>query len=109
MQHFDHDISAYELTKMHTLGDVVTYFQKEVRVTSPIEDMSQLRLPPNLNIQLEPVRYDQKRDTLFGGINAFPGMDGHVTSIKYRRKYKTILNSDPKPGYASYYFEDWRP
>ena len=47
--------------------------------------------------------------TLFGGINAFPGMDGHVTSIKYRRKYKTILNSDPKPGYASYYFEDWRP
>ena len=103
-----HDIPCATLTDMKTVADAYNYFQKEVKVTTCIDEMAKIRLPPNLNIQLEPIRFDANRDTFFGGISALPGQDGIVTSIKYSRKFKSIINSKPKPGYANYYYDDYR-
>ena len=109
IKHFEHDVSAFELTDMRTLHDVVTYFETPVRVTSPLEEMSKVKLPPNLNIQMEPIRYDKDRDNLFGGVSALTGMDSHVMSIKYGRKFKSIINNKPRAGYANFYWENWKP
>lgn len=106
IREFDHDVPGVLLTEMMCLGDAVQYFQTEVRATSAYEDLANRRdLPPNLSIQLEPVRFDPETDTMFGGRTAFPGRDTIVPSIKCRRKYGEIKNTKEKPGYINYYYE----
>ena len=89
---------------MKTVRDAVQYFSTDVRQTHALEDLSKLNLPPNLHIQMEPIRFDPETDTLFGGRTAFPGRDTYVTSIKYRRKYKQFIkNTTEKPGFVDHY------
>jgi len=94
------------MTDMMSVGDAVQYFETEVRATSAYEDLASRKdLPPNLSIQLEPIRFDPETDTMFGGRTAFPGRDTIVSSIKYRRKYSDIKNRKEKPGYVNHYYE----
>jgi len=103
---FDHDVPGVLMTEMMSVGDAVWYFETEVRGTSAYEDLANRRdLPPNLSIQLEPIRFNPETDTMFGGRTAFPGRDTIVTSIKYRRKYSDIKTTKEKPGYVNYYYD----
>lgn len=88
MEDLDHPIPNTELSTMHTVGDVVTFFSTPVTDRSAFEDLSKLNLPRNLHIQMEPIRFDPETDTFFDGQSAFPGRPTVVTSLKYRRKYK---------------------
>ena len=108
IKEFQHDIPCATLTDIKTVGDAYSYFQQEVKVTTTIDEMAKKRLPPNLNIQLEPIRYDVNRDTFFGGVQALPGRDYIVTDVKYRRKFRDIINTKVKPGYANHYYDDYR-
>ena len=105
IREFDHDIPGVYLTEMRCVGDAVRYFQTEVRGTSALEDLANRKdLPPNLNVQLEPVRFNPETDTMFGGRTAFPGRDTLVPSLKFRRKYGEIKNRKEKPGYLNHYY-----
>jgi len=106
IREFDHDVPGVLLTEMMCVGDAVQYFQTEVRATSVYEDLANRRdLPPNLSVQLEPIRFDPETDTMFGGRTAFPGRDTIVPSIKCRRKYSEIKTTKEKPGYINYYYD----
>lgn len=106
IREFDHDVPGVLLTQMMHVGDAVHYFETEVSGTSALEDIANRRdLPPNLSIQLEPMRYDPETDTMFGGRTAFPGRDTIVPSLKFRRKYSEIKNRKEKAGYLNHYYD----
>ena len=84
---------------MKTMDDVLAFFQTEVKETSALEDLSKLDLPKNLHIEMNYNRFDPETDTFFGGVTAFPGNDTKVTSLKYRKMYKSVSNTTPKPGF----------
>ncbi|KAH9515144.1 54S ribosomal protein L50, mitochondrial [Bulinus truncatus] len=88
MAEFDHVIPNNELTNMNTLENVVTYFTTPVRDTSTFDDLAKQKLPKNLHIQLEPIRFDPETDTFFDGKTAYPDRPTIVSSLKYSRKYK---------------------
>ena len=87
MSEFDHYIPNADLSSLQTVGDVVVFFSTPVRDTTLYEDLSKLDLPPNLHIQMEPVRFDPETDTMFGGVTAFPGRPTVISSLRFRRKY----------------------
>ena len=104
MKAFDHSIPNTVLTNMHTVRDAVDFFQEDVILTNRLEDLTKLDLPKNLHIKLEYQRFDPETDTMFGGKNPLPGSNAIVNSIKYRRKYKSIITKEDKPGYINHYY-----
>ena len=92
------------MSGMKTVQDAVDYFKTEVSENTRYEDMTKLDLPPNLHIELEPMRFNPETDTLYGGRTAFPGRDTIITSIKYKRKYNDIKTTKEKPGYTNHYY-----
>ena len=106
IREFDHDVPGVLMSEMICVGDALRYFETEVRGTSALEDLANRRdRPPNLSVQLEPMRFDPETDTMFGGRTAFPGRDTIVPSLKFRRKYSEIKNTKEKPGYLNYYYD----
>lgn len=106
IREFGHDVPGVLMTEMMCVGDAVRYFETEVRATSAYEDLASRRdLPPNLSIQLDPIRFDPETDTMFGGRTAFPGRDTIVMSLKHRRKYSDIKTTKEKPGFIHYYYD----
>ncbi|KAL8619085.1 hypothetical protein ACOMHN_019357 [Nucella lapillus] len=87
MREFDHYIPNSQLVGVRSVRDVVAFFSTPVRDTTTYEDLSSLDLPPNLHLQMEPVRFDPKTDTMFGGVSAFPKRPTVVSSLKFKRKY----------------------
>lgn len=104
IEEFNHDVPASVLTNMKTVSDCVEYFGTEVRTTSALEDMKEIDLPKNLSIMYEYERFDPETDTFFDGVTAFPGRDTYVRSLKFKRKYKNIITTEKKPGYANHYY-----
>ena len=97
------DIPGSSLTSMNTVQDVVDFFSAEISETTALEDLALSKLPKNLHIDTEVLRFDPETDTMFDGKTAFPGRDTYVTSIKYGRKYKSIKTTYEKPGYFNHY------
>ena len=89
---------------METVSDAVNFYNTEVKQTSAFEDLGKLDLPKNLHIQWEYNRFDPETDVMYGGRTAFPGSDTVVTSIKYKRKYKSIKTTVDKPGFVNHYY-----
>ncbi|XP_055862489.1 39S ribosomal protein L50, mitochondrial-like [Biomphalaria glabrata] len=88
MEEFDHIIPNTELCDLNTLANVVSYFDTPVRDTTSFDDLARQKLPKNLHIQLEPLRFDPETDTFFDGKTAFPNRPTIVSSLKYSKKYK---------------------
>ncbi|XP_038061839.1 39S ribosomal protein L50, mitochondrial-like [Patiria miniata] len=47
---FNHDVPNFLLSKMHTMADVVTFYQTEVKDKTKFDELSTVDLPPNLKI-----------------------------------------------------------
>jgi len=105
IQELDHDISNFKLNEMRTIDDVIQYYQTPVLETTAYEDLARKQdLPENLHINLEPVRFNPETDTLHGGVNALPGQDTIVTSLKYKRKYENIKTTKEEAGFYNHYY-----
>ncbi|XP_003725821.2 39S ribosomal protein L50, mitochondrial [Strongylocentrotus purpuratus] len=50
-QTFQHSVPSYQLRKMKTVEDVLTFYQTPVKDTSVYDELSTKELPPNLRIQ----------------------------------------------------------
>jgi len=87
---FNHDVPNSQLHKMNSLYDVIEYYMSPVRTTTSYDNLcnNTSKLPPNLSIQAEPIRFHPETDTLHGGITAFPESSTIVTGLKARKKFR---------------------
>lgn len=99
IQHFNHDIPNSYLHKMIKLSDVVQYFITPVRGITSYDDLirEKNKLPPNLHVIPEPLRFHPDTDNIFGGITAFPKSATIVSGLKAKKKYKGYNPNPPLP------------
>lgn len=79
---------------MHQLQsgkDLVDFYSTPVSGVVSYDQMvrDQDKLPKNLQVIAEPVRFDPETDTFFGGVTAFPNSPTVVSSLKHKKKYKS--------------------
>lgn len=92
-----YDIHNSQLHKMRTAGDVLAFYETPVSTQSTYESMHLQDMPPNLHIQLDPVRFHPETDTKFNGVSAFPRTSTIVTNLKYRKLYKSHFEKNKFP------------
>ncbi|CAH1405430.1 unnamed protein product [Nezara viridula] len=85
---FKHGIPNSILHMIRTYDDLLEFYQTPVDTTLPLEKMKKIDLPPNLQIQYEPVRFLPDEDTMFNGQTAFPESNTLVTGVRTRKKFK---------------------
>lgn len=88
-QEFDYDIPNSELFRMKTVEDVRNFYQTPISGRNNYDQMivNQSKLPQNLHIISEPIRFNKKFDQFFGGISAFPGPSNELEGLRARKKY----------------------
>jgi hypothetical protein len=92
IEKFQHNISNPVLNDLHTIRDVIVYFQSEQKDTSALEDLhNRPDLPKNLHINLEYNRFDPASEKFFNGRDAYAQRDTIVSSLWYSRKYKSVI------------------
>uniref|UniRef100_A0A095AMS7 Large ribosomal subunit protein mL50 n=1 Tax=Schistosoma haematobium TaxID=6185 RepID=A0A095AMS7_SCHHA len=75
---FNHHIANSYLHEINSIEDLISYFMTPVETPDFLYKLTSdarnnvCQLPPNLNIQLEPVRYNPNEDHFFK-VNAYPG------------------------------------
>lgn len=76
---------------MKTVDDVKKFYQTEVIGKNSYDQMAHnpSNLPKNLHIIPEPIIFNKKTDTFFGGISAYPGPKNEQVGLKARKKYPT--------------------
>lgn len=89
MEEFNYQIPNRELAQLTTLSDVVQYYCVERKPKSAEERLQETeKLPENLHLMLEPVRFTADTKDYFQGKTAFPDRDTVITSLKYQKIYK---------------------
>ena len=94
----NHCVPNPNLNEITDIAALLEFYSVEMRDTSPIEDLASLnkdRLPKNLHISTEYIRFDPEKDTFFNGKDAFPERDTVVSSLWYSKKYKTVKKKEP--------------
>ncbi|KAH9389719.1 hypothetical protein TYRP_007266 [Tyrophagus putrescentiae] len=88
---FDHEVPNSDLFLMKTVDDVKQFYQTEVIGKNSYDQMAQnpTGLPKNLHIIPEPIIFNKKADTYFGGGDAYPGPKIDQVGLKARKKYPT--------------------
>ncbi|XP_023231975.1 uncharacterized protein LOC111631870 [Centruroides sculpturatus] len=99
IQHFNHDIPNSLLHKMTKLSDVLEYFLTPVEGILPYDVLvrDSNKLPQNLCVIPNPLRFHPETDTLFGGITAFPKSATIVSGLKSKKKYRGYNPNPPIP------------
>ena len=89
---FDFGVDNIDLSDLTNLSDVIKYYSTSHGVSTAEEGLQNSDLPPNLHIQLEPVRFTETTKHMFDNKTAFPGRDTIVTSLKYKHIYEGYKN-----------------
>lgn len=90
-QHFGHGVPNSLMHDINNVSDIVSFYEKPVNTTLPLDAMRTMELPPNLHIQHEYVRFNEDTNAVFKGQTAFPRSSTLVTGLKYRNKYKGVV------------------
>jgi large subunit ribosomal protein L50 len=92
-QEFDHLVHSSRLHEMTSLDRVFLFYQSEVCVLNPYEqlhrDKEADKLPANLVIQLDPIRFTGTGDHPLNTVTAWPRSDTLVTGLRARERYLT--------------------
>ncbi|KAM7538144.1 hypothetical protein Aperf_G00000078718 [Anoplocephala perfoliata] len=91
MQEFDHAIPSNVLHEMEDFCSVQDYFLQRVEPEDKLaamvqENSEQSNLPPNLVLQVEPIRFDPN-DKSFFSTTAYPGRSTIMSGIEESKKY----------------------
>nr|CDS30898.1 mitochondrial ribosomal protein l50 [Hymenolepis microstoma] len=97
MKEFDHTIPSNILHEMEDLNSVKDYFHQEIKPEDKLDAMVEenarkSNLPPNLVIQIEPIRFDPN-DKSFFSKTAFPGRSTVMSGIEESKKYPSYKAS----------------
>lgn len=96
IEEFNHDLPTSYLNDIQCVSDVVDYFSRPVRGINSYAAMTRTqeqKLPENLHLISEAIRYDRENDEFFGGHNAMPGLITRVPGLRGSKKYP-VLNQD---------------
>uniref|UniRef100_A0A1A9W5R8 Large ribosomal subunit protein mL50 n=1 Tax=Glossina brevipalpis TaxID=37001 RepID=A0A1A9W5R8_9MUSC len=95
---FKHSVPNSKVHELETIGkiyvyqcssgDVIRFYKTPVNTTVPYDALKQVKLPENLHIQYDYLRFHSETDTKFNGQTAFPKSSTLVTGLKYRGKYE---------------------
>lgn len=85
---FQYSVPNSQVHELQSIGDVVKFYETSVNTTIPYDALKNVKLPENLHIQYEYVRFNPDTDTKFNGQTAFPKSSTLVTGLKYRGKYQ---------------------
>lgn len=96
---FQHTVPNSMLHTMTSLDHVFLFYNSRVDTRTPYEKLHESKeegqLPPNLNIQLNPVRFNPDGDH-WTNKTAFPGSNTIIVHPENRKKYKDVIwNRDP--------------
>lgn len=87
-QHCVHNSRLHEIT---TLDDLYVFYKSPIDVRTPYEQLANQSkegsLPPNLCIQLDPIRFTGKGDHELDKITAFPRSNTITSNIYMKEKY----------------------
>ncbi|XP_014094238.3 large ribosomal subunit protein mL50 isoform X1 [Bactrocera oleae] len=87
-QDFQHSVPNSQIHELESIGDVVKFYETSVNTTVPYDALKNAKLPENLHIQHDYVRFNPDTDTKFNGQTAFPKSSTLVTGLKYRGKFE---------------------
>lgn len=80
---------------LHTIKSVdnlLHFYRSPVQTTTPYDKLEAQqrsgKLPPNLHVQLDPVRFDPKGEGYINRITAYPGSRTIISEPEARKKYK---------------------
>ncbi|KAK4471417.1 hypothetical protein MN116_004575 [Schistosoma mekongi] len=89
---FQHHIANSYLHEINCIDDLIKYFLTPVETPDFLYKLTKdsqnnlCKLPSNLNIQLEPLRYNPNEDNFFKA-NAYPGRSTIVSNLAAAKKY----------------------
>jgi hypothetical protein len=96
-EEFSHTVHSSRLHEMTNLDRVFLFYKSPVSTLNPYEqlhrDYESGLLPPNLVIQLDPVRFTGKGDHPLDQVTAFPRTDSFVTDLYAKEKYGSVKAS----------------
>ena len=97
MSEFDHTIPSNILHELEDVKSVNEYFSREVQPTDKLVAMAEehaqkSNLPPNLVLQINPIRFNPNDNTFFP-TTAFPGRSTIVSGIATSKKYPSYKAS----------------
>ncbi|CAH8556664.1 unnamed protein product [Heterobilharzia americana] len=99
---FKHTIVNSRLHEINTINDLIEYFLTPVdtldflsKLKSDLQNDHNGKLPPNLNIQVEPIRYNPNEDDFFK-VNAYPGRSTIVSNLAACKKFSSYRVSRTK-------------
>jgi len=90
-EEFRHTVHSSRLHEMTSLDRVFLFYNSPINTLNPYEklhrDFEEGILPPNLVIQLDPIRFTGKGDHPLDRVTAFPRANTLVTDIYAKEKY----------------------
>lgn len=90
---FGHAVYNSRLHEMKNLKQVFLFYSSEVCVMTPYDKLDQDSkanlLPPNLVVQLDPIRFTGKGDHYLDKVTPWPRTHSPVTGLRAREKYAT--------------------
>jgi len=91
---FGHAVYNSRLHEMKNLKQVFLFYSCEVCVMTPYDKLDQDSkanlLPPNLVVQLDPIRFTGKGDHHLDKVTAWPRTHNMVTGLRAREKYPSM-------------------
>ncbi|CAH0604981.1 unnamed protein product [Chrysodeixis includens] len=83
-----YDVPNSQLHTIETVDDLKKFYLTPVDTATPFDALKRMELPKNLHVQPDYVRFHPDKDTMFGGVSAFPKSSTIVTGLKARKKYE---------------------
>jgi hypothetical protein len=89
---FRHEVPNPSLYGMTTVGDVIQFYKTRVQGLVNYDQMvrDHEKLPTNLHVISEPIRFNPEHNELFKGEDAFPGSTQYVRGLRAQKKYPVI-------------------
>ena len=93
-QEFDHQVPNSDLFRMTSVEAVKTFYQTPVIGKNNYDQLIQnSKLPKNLHLIPEPIRFNPQTDTFFDGISAYPGRQNELVGLRAKKKYPTYQDN----------------
>lgn len=103
----DHNVHNSRLSDMRNLRDVYQFYSTPIDMKTPYDRLHEAseegQLPPNLQIQKDPVRFTGKGEHRLDQVTAYPRSSTLVTGLYARDKYKGLQKDHD--AYSQYDYE----
>ncbi|XP_075992872.1 mitochondrial ribosomal protein L50 [Anticarsia gemmatalis] len=83
-----YDVPNSLIHTIESVAELKEFYNTPVDKATPFEVLQRMELPKNLHVQSDYVRFHPEKDTMFGGLSAYPKSSTIVSGLKTRKKYE---------------------